>query len=89
VQDALSSRPALERRRFETGRSKELLDPGAAAKPEPDRAIGRLEGKLETQEWAATAFQKQPVESVPHDGGIRIETPRVAVGDFLNLSKPS
>jgi len=49
----------------------------------------RLEGKLKTQEWAATVFQKQPVESVLHAGGVRIETARVAIGDFLNLSKPS
>src|SRR2546430_9347756 len=47
-----ASRLVPERGSFETGRSEELLDPGAAAKPEPDGAIGRLRRKVKTQEWA-------------------------------------
>jgi hypothetical protein len=54
----------------ETGRHKELLDAGAAPEADPDGTIGRLEGKLEMQEWTATALEKQPLESVAHDRGV-------------------
>lgn len=87
--EADRSRSRLRRESFETGRAEELLDAGPAAEPEPDGAGGRLEAQLETQEWAATALEEEPVEGVLDELRVRVETRRISVRGLKNLSEPS
>jgi hypothetical protein len=77
----------VRRSPVQASRREKLLDAWPSFELKRDRTASRLEAETQTEKRTAPALEKNPVQRIPHEIWIRIETSCVAVRRFQNLAK--